>query len=102
MSATMRVLVPGTLDASDDRPRSATPGEVARVRRAMEMVLRSLSVLPDRPEVLRLVEQARAWIAETDRWQDSPPLPERCEDVMRATLLIHLDAVRAVSHGQPR
>jgi hypothetical protein len=60
-----------------------------------------LAGLPRDVEVAQLVDRAERLLAETERWNDSPPLPEVRDRVMQTILSIHLDALRAVSsrHG---
>jgi hypothetical protein len=75
----------------------ATHDDVARVRHAIDVVLRSLAGLTRHEEVGRLLDQARRLMAETEHWEDSPPAAERCAQAMRQTLSVHLEALRAVS-----
>jgi hypothetical protein len=84
------------LHAHGDSPGTAPP-ETARVRRAIRVVLRGLAGLPPDREIAKLVDQAERLLAETDRWDDSPPLPEVRDRVMQTTLSIHIGALRALA-----
>lgn len=80
----------------------AIEGESSQVRRAVEIVLKTLARLDGHPEAGRLMVEAKRLLAETDRWRESPPAPEIRSHAMRAALSIHLAALRATAGAARR
>jgi len=97
---------------TDEATVVAEPIEGRRVRgrfvetdhldRAIQIVLRGLAALPRSTEVLKLVEQAERLRADMKHWPRTPPSPAERERVNRATLAIHLEALRAAFSAPQR
>ena len=88
------------LDSPQETSREAEPhlvADAARVRRALEIVLKTLARLPENPKTRHLVAQAERLLTEIDLWRDSRPTAETRDRAMRTTLSIHLAALRATA-----
>jgi hypothetical protein len=74
---------------------SATPQDLARLRQAVHVVLRNLADLSADAEVVDLSQQCQQLLGRIERWGDSPPSQELCEEAIRALVSIHLRGLRA-------
>jgi len=97
---------PGSLPSSDSMARASTVLRDARraarardnhhVRRAIEVMLRSVLWLPNSEEVARLREQGSRLLAEVESWSLEAPAPEVREEAMRRVAAMHVCAVSAL------
>jgi hypothetical protein len=69
-------------------------GNDERMRRAIYVVRQTLAGLPESMEVRRLLDLSQRLQDQIERFDRAVPLPAVREQVMRAILSIHLEALR--------
>jgi hypothetical protein len=71
----------------------------ARVRDAIEVVLRRLAALPSSMGVVELRSTALEHLREVDGWSTSAPTVEERERLMKSVLSLHMAVAKLERHG---